>query len=646
MTKGPNILLVDDEEGIRRVLGISLEDAGYQVATAASGEEALEIFHRKQPTIVLTDIKMPGMGGVELLKMIKQAQPDTEVIMITGHGDMDLAIECLKLEAIDFITKPINDDALEIALKRANDKIAMRNQIQAYTQNLEQMVREKSARLVEAERLAAVGQAVEGFTTALKNIAGDLDSSIKYFNDMPCLVSVHNEAMKVIATNQLYRERLGERTGQNSWDIYSGALGRRTTSPIGRTFATGEGQRLQGILKYQEGGDAPVIVYTAPIRDSGGKVVLAVEIAADVGELKRLQEDLRTSQMRYRQLFDEVPCYISVQDRTFGIIDANRRFKEDFGEAIGSRCYQTYRRRSQPCDDCPVARTFDDGGSHQVEKVVTALDGENYNVLVQTAPIHDSSGEINQVMEMSTNITQIRQLQDHLTSLGLLIGTVSHSVKGLLTGLDGGMYLLHSGFTKENKALLQEGWSTVRSTVDHIRRLITNILYYAKDRELELEGVDPAQLVQELITLMTPKVENRSIHLQTDIPTDLGSFDLDAGILHTALVNLLENAIEACIQDTAKANHRVGVKVRLQADELIFEVSDDAAGMDQRTLDQLFTRFFSTKGKKGTGLGLYISKKVIQQHGGRLTVDSQPGAGTTFSICIPLRFSGAAGNPF
>lgn len=168
------ILLVDDEEGLRKVLSISLMDIGYDVITAGNAEEALQIFAEQHPPIVLTDIKMPGMDGIELLQKIKQQNPETEVIMITGHGDMDLAIRSLQCDAADFVTKPIKDEALEIALKRVREKIWIRQKLKDYTENLERLVAEKTHRLLEAERLAAIGQTVAVIAHAIKNITGGL----------------------------------------------------------------------------------------------------------------------------------------------------------------------------------------------------------------------------------------------------------------------------------------------------------------------------------------------------------------------------------------------------------------------------------------------------------------------------------------
>ncbi|MBW2407391.1 MAG: response regulator [Deltaproteobacteria bacterium] len=129
------ILLVDDEADLREVLDISLSHGGYEVFTAENGVQALDILKEKDIPVVITDIKMPGIDGIDLLRKIKNRHPETEVIMLTGHGDLDLAIKSLKHEATDFITKPINDDALEMAMVRAFDKISMRKKLKEYDRN-------------------------------------------------------------------------------------------------------------------------------------------------------------------------------------------------------------------------------------------------------------------------------------------------------------------------------------------------------------------------------------------------------------------------------------------------------------------------------------------------------------------------------
>jgi len=397
------ILVVDDEEDIRDVLDIFLSDIGYNVLTAENGTEALRIFRKENPPIVLSDIKMPGMDGLELLQKIRQENADTEVIMITGHGDMDIAIQSLKYEATDFITKPISDDILENALKRASERLSMRRQIRDYTENLEERVKEQSAKLIEAERLTAIGQAVDGLSSAIWDIAGDLDGGIQYFNEMPCFVSIHSRNLRVVAANQLYKKRLGNNVGGDSWKIYAGNLKLETRNskletqiseiehqapsikhpasniqhqtssikhpasnikhqtssidcPVQETFRTGKGQRRKETIKYTDGSEAPVIVYTAPIRNKDGDLELVLEISADVTEIRRLQEDLNTARQRFQQLFDEAPCYISVQDREFRITASNRRFKEDFGDGVGLCCFEIYRHRDKPCPDCAVAK--------------------------------------------------------------------------------------------------------------------------------------------------------------------------------------------------------------------------------------------------------------------------------------------------
>jgi len=365
------LLLVDDEEDIREVLGIALQDMGYLVHTAENGEEALQIFSKVHPQIVLTDIKMPGMDGIDLLKQIKMQDSDTEVIMITGHGDTDLAIKSLKYEAIDFIPKPINDDVLEVALKRAHDKIDSRNTLREYTKTLENLVQEKA------------------------------------------------------------------------------------------------------------------------------------------------------------------------------------------------------------------------------------------------------------------------ELQDHLSSLGLMIGSISHGIKGLLTRLDAGLYQLDSALQKGDQPLIAEGHDIIRMAADRIKKMVLDILFYAKERALKKKQTDIFTFAGDLADNLEGKIQSQNIEFQRKFDSSTGQFAIDAECLHSALVNILENAIDACTEDQSKQAHRILLQVEAQDSQIVFMVCDNGIGMDQETCNNIFNLFFSAKGKKGTGLGLFIADKIIKQHGGDITVKSTPGQETTFTIRIP-----------
>jgi two-component system response regulator HydG len=141
------ILLIDDEAGIRKLLSISLRGEGYDVITAKNGKRGIELFEQEAPSIVLTDIKMPGTDGIGVLKRIKEINPETEVIVITGDGDMKLAVKSLQLDASDFITKPISEEALSVALKRAEEKLKIKKRLKNYTYNLEKAVKEKTGEL-------------------------------------------------------------------------------------------------------------------------------------------------------------------------------------------------------------------------------------------------------------------------------------------------------------------------------------------------------------------------------------------------------------------------------------------------------------------------------------------------------------------
>lgn len=373
-----DILLVDDEAGIRKVLGISLADLGYTVHTAENAAEALKIMQTIRPPIILTDIKMPGMSGLELLKVIKRRYPDAEVIMLTGHGDMDTAIESLKFQATDFITKPISDDALTVSLRRAEERIEMRRQLKAYTENLERLVEEKSRQLIEAERLAAVGETVAGLSHTIKNVAG---------------------------------------------------------------------------------------------------------------------------------------------------------------------------------------------------------------------------------------------------------------------GLEGGIFVLGKGIEADDAAYIKQGWELVRSNVDRIKTLSLDLLNFAKTDRTEYRLVDPEQPARQVVDLMSSKAKDHGMDLVLEVAPGLAAIPMDAAGIHQCLLNLVTNAIDACmVTEPVSGVQRITLSVGSSNDGgVCYQVTDTCCGMDETTKARLFQRFFTTKGDRGTGIGLMLTRTIVHRHKGKIDVSSQPGKGSCFTINLPVK---------
>jgi PAS domain S-box-containing protein len=457
-----------------------------------------------------------------------------------------------------------------------------------------------------------------------------------YFRSMPCFLTVQDREFNVVDANDLFIKNFGDYRGRQCYQVYKNRPEKCEQCVVERTFRDGEPHCGEEIVTTISGRPVSVIVYTTPIKNEQGEIVSVMEMSTDITDIKILQNQLKESQNRYRLLFEEVPCYISMQDQDLRIVEANRLHREAFGTSYGSKCYEVYKHRDQECWPCIVKQTFEDGLIRQHEEVVTSLSGERINVLVCTAPVRNLAGEIDRVIEMSTDITQLRQLQDKLSSIGLLISSISHGIKGMLNGLDGGIYLVNSGIKKNDQGRIKQGWEMAERNVARIRSMVLDILYYAKDRELDLQQVNPQNLLKDVCGIMAEKAKDLNIEVNCSIETDIEQFDADPQAMRSLLVNLVENSIDACRIDTKKDKHRLGIALKATAENVIFEVSDNGIGMDQESCEKAFTMFFSSKGAGGTGLGLFISNKIALAHGGNITIKSELGQGSCFSVEIPI----------
>lgn len=456
------------------------------------------------------------------------------------------------------------------------------------------------------------------------------------FDNMPCYLTVQDRDLKVIMANDKFRKDFGNFEGRYCYQVYKSSPYKCEYCAVEKTFEDGLPRTSEERVKCQDGRDVSVLINTTPIFDENSEIRAVMEMSTDVTNIKNLQKQFKENQERYKMLFEEVPCFISIQNENLEIINSNRLFSENFGSCLGMKCYEVYKHRKEQCYPCIVKQTFEDGEIHSHEEIVTSKNGTSMNCIVHTAPIRDINGKITKVIEMSNDITELRELQDKLTSIGLLISSISHGIKGLLNGLNGGIYLVNKGLETDNKDRITKGWDIVLRNVNRIRSMVMDILYYAKDREPNWEQISAIELANETYNVLADKAKDLNIEFVSEL-IDIGDFDCDRNAIRALLVNLIENSFDACRVDKSKEEHKVSFSLDGDDENIWFAIKDNGIGMDRETREKAFSLFFSSKGGDGTGLGLFIANKICNSHGGVIHLESEQHKGCEFNVKLPRR---------
>jgi two-component system, NtrC family, sensor kinase len=234
------VLVIDDDPGIRRVMAMVLENSGYRVLTAADGETGLKLCQDESPHIVITDIGMPGIDGLEVLRRIKEIDPDKEVIITTAFSDIALAIKAMQLDATGLLTKPISDDSLTVALQRAKERLAKREDQRGYTA------------LMEEKWMATADELAKTFYFQKLLMESSIDGIVA------C-----DEQGKVVVFNQSMEKMLGYPRSK--------VLGKMT---LGQFLPQQEAEKFQTLLQAEEyGGKNRLYPFaTELIADDGSRV--------------------------------------------------------------------------------------------------------------------------------------------------------------------------------------------------------------------------------------------------------------------------------------------------------------------------------------------------------------------------------------
>jgi signal transduction histidine kinase len=343
-------------------------------------------------------------------------------------------------------------------------------------------------------------------------------------------------------------------------------------------------------------------------------------------------------------LFERVPCYVTVLDRDLKVVRTNRRMRETFGETEGRPCYQVYKRSDAPCPECPALQVFHDGKEHTSTQVGVTARGEEARYVVTASALSREEGPegaaVSYVIQVATDITYLHRLEremleaERLAAVGQTVAGLAHGIKNILMGLEGGTYLMESGLRQQHLPKVQDGVQMLRRNMEKMSSLARNLLDFSKGRIPKVAMADPNALVQEIVELYGEMARKAGIDLAVDLQPGLALAPLDAEGIHTCLANLASNAIDAC-QMSERPGRRVLLRTFEDRETLGFEVADDGCGLDYEAKKRVFTTFFTTKAEGGTGLGLLMTRKIVQEHGGRILFESEPGQGAKFTILLP-----------
>ena len=498
------ILLIDDETDILRVLSRSLKADGYEVLTADDGEEGLVLFDKEKPDIVLTDVKMPGMDGIEVLREIRQRSDDSEVIIVTGHGDIDTAIEALQFGASDFINKPVRDKALAVSLQRALERLEVKRQLKEYTLDLESKVdvATRELRRQSSFQIKLIRSSNDGI------VATNQDLRVVIFN--PGAENIFGYSQQEVINRM------------DLPDLLSPALAEDFREAMASKDAVRELSWQETTIESRQGDPIPVR-FSGTILTEKGRRMGAVAFFQDLREIKRLQQELVQS--------------------------------------------------------------------------------------------------------------------ERLAAVGQTVAGLAHGIKNILHGLKGGSYLVDIGIKRNDTARLKNGWQSIKRNIDRTSELVMDLLTFSKERAPQYEDCFPNEVAADVVELLGENARSNGIELLLELDPAIGEVSMDPRTVHRILLNLMSNAIDACLFDeNTEKKFSVGLKTtRENGNRIRFEVSDNGMGMPEEVQNKLFSSFFSTKGHRGTGLGLMNTRKMIEEHQGTIDVKSEPGQGTVFTVRLPFQ---------
>lgn len=619
-----NILLIEDNPDHRELTKKALEESeeDYEVDSFSSGKECLVKISKKDYSCILLDYRMPDMNGLEVVDKLNEIGADIPVIMITGLGDENIAVEAMKKGVFDYIVKDNLITDIPLVIKRACEYKLRKEQ---------EKTAEKSGKTVDILQV-------------------EDDTSIQRMTEVFFKNVSDNYRVEAVSTGEKGLEKLSS----GHYDIVlldymlPGMTGLEVLKDI----------REKGI-------DVPVIMITAA---GDEKVAMeAINLGAD-GYVAKVGNYMPTLPSRVNGLVEKYSLkreLAQARDYTDNIIcsmidilivtDPEGRIKTVNQAALDMLGYSEEEIMGKPAD------MLLNGGEHgelltedsirNIEVTYKTKAGRKIPVLFSGSAMKDKDGNIIGNVGVVRDMSEMKELQARLmqsskmAAIGKFAAGVAHEIRNPLTTVSMNVAFMQEDLKDNEKAIRR--LNRIEKEVDRATNIVKSLLATSrtKKEEMVISGIN--HLIEDAIVLREHQVSLSNVEIVRELDPELPEVKINPGEMSQVFLNLINNAVDAMpgggkllvrtYTGKVEKGRRKSDKLKFGEDIICAEFEDTGEGIPGDILDNIFTPLFTTKEQgKGTGLGLYISMGIVEKHGGDIEIKSKVGEGSTFIIKLPL----------
>jgi PAS domain S-box-containing protein len=613
---GSRILVVDDELGPRESLRMLLKPA-YEIRTAESGPAALAELPRYHPDLVILDIKMPEMNGLEVLRRVKESDPSVEVVMITAYASLETVKQALTHGAFEYLIKPFSrqdlEDVVRRALLRRHHEVGTRSEVSRLVDEMRRL----SAKTTELEEAARREAAEQSLRVTQLSILREISRAFVGQLDPAALgASVTEQLRAALGYDRISITAEAPRAAASELAFVATCEIRDAEGLLGRLVVDNRASRRAIDPRERELLEMLAEYLAIALRNS--------RLYGQIAETKRSLEQLIAAAgdaiISIDASTDRIRGWNPAAERIFGL-SAHEAFGRPIGDILEVRDYEDARRRLAAgralcAFDTAAVSGNDTGGSLAVTLSATA------GHLI--AIVRDVTAQ----REMEQQLHQ----SEKLTALGQLAGGIAHDFNNLLQAILGYTQLMKQ--SPGNVDFVKRSLDVVEAAANDGSETVRRIQQFARLRpDEQFVPVDVNHVVRDAIAITRPRWEEK--HARGRHPLrlqlELGQVPMISGrpaALTEVMTNLVLNAMDAMPEGgTLTVTTRTG-----RGGTAVITVRDTGVGMPEATQRRIFEPFFSTKGESGSGLGLSMAYSIVKRHGGEIEVESAPGAGATFTL--------------